>query len=87
MDRTYSELYCDTNRYVHTKCTAYNAVVFLYSGPKLIILWTLCRKLMAKLYSDMNMYAYTNYTSYDVKLFIYVQGLNSRYFEHYWEDL
>ena len=34
------------------------------------------------------MYAYTNYTSYDVKLFIlYVQGLNSRYFEHYWEDL
>ena len=42
---------------------------------------------MAKLYSDMNMYAYTNYTSYDVKLFIYVQGLNSRYFEHIWEDL
>ena len=36
----------------------------------------------------MNMYAYTNYTSHDVKLFIYVvQGLNSRYFEHYWEDL
>ena len=30
MDRTYSELYCDTNRYVHTKYTAYNAVVFLY---------------------------------------------------------
>ena len=25
--------------------------------------------------------------NYDVKLFIYVQGLNSRYFEHYWEDL
>ena len=23
MDRTYSELYCDTNRYVHTKYTAY----------------------------------------------------------------
>ena len=42
---------------------------------------------MAKLYNDVNMYAYTNYTSYDVKLFIYVQGLNSRYFEHYWEDL
>ena len=42
---------------------------------------------MAKLYNDVNMYAYTNYTSYDVKLFIYVQGLHSRYFEHYWEDL
>ena len=33
------------------------------------------------------MHAYTNFTSYDEKLFIYVQGLNSRYCEHYWEDL
>ena len=36
------------------------------------------------------MHAYTNFTSYDEKLSIYVQpvqGLNSRYFEHYWEDL
>ena len=30
MDRTYSELYCDTNIYGYTKYTAYNAVIFLY---------------------------------------------------------
>ena len=29
------------------------------------------------------MHAYTNFTSEDEKLFIYVQGLNSRYFDHY----
>ena len=26
----YNAIYCDTNRYVHTKYTACNAVVFLY---------------------------------------------------------
>ena len=43
----------------------------------------------SKIIKHINMHAYTNFTSYGEKLsiHIHVQGLNSRYLEHYWEDL
>ena len=47
-------------------------IFFIYSGPKLILLYTLWIGLMAKLSSDINMHAYTNYTSYDKKNFLYM---------------
>ena len=60
----------------------------IYSAHyKTIYIVNIMNRTYSKIIKHINMHAYTNFTSYDEKLSIYVQGLNSRYFEHYWEDL